>query len=378
MWIIDRYLLKQFVQVFCICWCSLTGLYIVFDAFSNLDEFMRHAEKSGNLMELMGKFYAIRAVYFFDRTSAVLAMISAMFTVTWIQRHNELTALMAAGISRKRVVIPVIVAAVAISVASAFNRELIIPRLRSDLSRNPNDLMGDAAQELKPRYDNETDILFSGFQTYANEQRIHKPRFLLPISLDPAGQTIVAADCYYQPTDANHPSGYLFKGVTEPLELLRGPTLRSQDRPIVFMPSEASAWLGPNQCFIASDVDFEQLSGGKGWRMFSSTPDLIAGLRNRSLDFGADVRVAIHSRVVQPFLDVTLLFLGLPLVLKRENRNMFAAIGLCVVLVIGFMLVSLAFQYLGSSVLLDPALAAWLPLMIFVPAAVAMYDRIDR
>ena len=27
-------------------------------------------------------------------------MIAAMFTVTWIQRHNELTAPMAAGISR--------------------------------------------------------------------------------------------------------------------------------------------------------------------------------------------------------------------------------------------------------------------------------------
>ena len=32
-----------------------------------------------------------------------------------------------------------------------------------------------------------------------------------------------------------------------------------------------------------------------------------------------DVRVTVHSRVVQPILDVTLLFLGLPLVVARGS-----------------------------------------------------------
>ena len=34
--IIDRYLLRQFVKTFVICYVSLTGLYIVFDAFTML------------------------------------------------------------------------------------------------------------------------------------------------------------------------------------------------------------------------------------------------------------------------------------------------------------------------------------------------------
>jgi lipopolysaccharide export system permease protein len=374
--IIDRYLLHQFVQVFIICWCSLTGLYIVFDAFSNLDEFMRYAEKQGNLLELMASFYAYKSIYFFDRTSAVLAMIAAMFTVTWIQRHHEMTALMAAGITRKRIIVPVIVAAVCVSGLSAVNREVVIPRLRTELARNPKDLMGDAAQELRPRYDNTTDILFRGQQTYANEMRIHNPSFLLPSSIDADGRQIAGTDCYYQLADAQHPSGYLFKGVTQPLEMLKEPSLGLKGRTVVFTPHSAT-WLAADQCFVASEVSFEQLCGGQAWRQFSSMVDLIAGLHNPSLDFGADIRVAIHSRMVQPLLDITLLFLGLPLVLSRENRNMFAAIGLCVVLVAGFMLLVLAFQYAGSSYLLDPALASWMPLMIFVPTAVAMFDRVE-
>jgi lipopolysaccharide export system permease protein len=98
--------------------------------------------------------------------------------------------------------------------------------------------------------------------------------------------------------------------------------------------------------------------------------ELIMGLRNRSLDFSADVRVAIHSRLVQPLLDVILLFLGLPLVLSRKNRNMFLAIGLSVVLVVCFMGVVLGCQFCGANLLLSPSLSAWLPLLIFVPWAV--------
>ena len=47
-------------------------------------------------------------------------------------------------------------------------------------------------------------------------------------------------------------------------------------------------------------------------------------------------------------------------------------------MVAGFMFVVLACQYLGSSLLISPALASWLPLMIFAPAALAMYDRVER
>jgi lipopolysaccharide export system permease protein len=375
--IIDRYLLRQFIQVFVICWLSLTGLYIVFDAFSNLDLFMQQAEEAGGLLPLMGRYYGWRSIGFFDRVSAVLAMIAAMFTVTWIQRHNELTALMAAGISRRRVVRPVIYASIVLCVISAFSREFVVPSLSGELSRDPNDLLGDKGQPFKPRFDHETDIMFQGDQTFASQQRIHKPRFRLPHSLDVHGRTLAALDCTYRPPVDGRPGGYLFQGVTEPAELLSEPSLTLHGRPIVITPASAAEWLSPDQCFVASDVTFDQLSGGFGWRQFASTADLVRGLHNPSLDFGADVRVAVHARIVQPFLDMTLLFLGLPLVLKRGNRNLFVAVGLCGLLVAGFMVLVLASQYLGSILLFSPDFAAWLPLMIFVPTAVFMFDRIE-
>ena len=61
--IIDRYMLRQFVQVLVICFLSLIGLYIVIDAFGHLDHFVDYAEKHGNLLGILVGYYALpRAV----------------------------------------------------------------------------------------------------------------------------------------------------------------------------------------------------------------------------------------------------------------------------------------------------------------------------
>jgi len=107
----------------------------------------------------MVSYYAYQSVFFFDRTSNLLVLMSAMFTVAWIQRHHEMTALMAAGVTRVRIVAPVIAAAVAITLLATINREVIMPRFRDQLAQRPGDLRGNVAQELPPEIDNETEIL---------------------------------------------------------------------------------------------------------------------------------------------------------------------------------------------------------------------------
>jgi lipopolysaccharide export system permease protein len=380
--IVDRYMSRQFAQVFLICFISLNGLYVVIDAFSNLDEFLRYTEGGGSLFGLLAEFYSYRSVFLFERMSSMLTMIAGMFTVTWIQRHNELTALTAAGVSRTRVILPIVLASTAISLGTAVGRELVIPRMAEELDREPKNLRGDSGQELKPRYDNETNILMQGVVTFANEKRIQQPNFILPEPLDKYGKQLSAENGYYQPPQGDRPGGYLLKKVAHADRLTSGPSLKQDGRRVIITPADEPNWLEPDECFVVSNVSFEQLTGGRSWRQFSSTADLIAGLSNPSLglagEFGADVRVSIHARLVQPLLDLTLLFLGLPLVLSGTNRNVFVAIGLCGAVSTAFMLVVLGCQYLGQISLIRPSLAAWVPLMIFVPVAVAMFDKIER
>jgi len=267
-----------------------------------------------------------------------------------------------------------VIAATSLSLLTVLVREIVIPRMAGELSKVPSDLLGDQGRLLTPRYDNRTDIFIRGKATYSNEQRIEKHDFLLPQGLDRYGDQLSDDNAYYRPASAGRPAGYLLQGVRTPQGLAQRESLSLGSRPVLLTPMD-HAWLAKDQCFVVSDLDFEQLKGGQNFRQFSSTLQLIRSLHNRSLDYVADVRVEAHCRIVQPLLDVTLLFLGLPLVLTRESRNVFLAIGLCLVVVALFMLVVIGFKQLGVQQLLRPAaLAAWAPLMICVPLAVRLTE----
>jgi lipopolysaccharide export system permease protein len=372
--IIDRYLVRQFVQLFLMAYVSLAGLYTVIDAFTNLDSFLDAAHKQGGgLLGLMLKFYAFRWLSFFDLTSGVLALLAAMFTLTLFRSRNEMTALLAAGIAKRRIALPVIAAAAIATLLAAAGRELVFPRFATQLSQNPKDLLGEAAQAVSPRYDNKTDILLHGSQTVARNQRIVRPNFQLPEILDRYGRYLVAEDAFYEPPSPGRPGGYRFSKVQQPAGLTEKPSVIGKGAvPIILCPSD-TPWLKADECFVVSDVDFHQLAGQTSWRHMS-TLQLLRTMRNESVDYGADLRVALHARLVKPFLDMNLLLLGLPLILGRENRNVFLAVALCVGVVAVFLLSVYCSQYLGSAVYTSPHFAAWLPLMIFVPIAAAMCE----
>jgi lipopolysaccharide export system permease protein len=79
----------------------------------------------------------------------------------------------------------------------------------------------------------------------------------------------------------------------------------------------------------------------------------------------------LHARLVQPLLDLSLVLLGIPLVLRGQTRNIFVAAGIGIVLVGVLLGVVLVCHALGKNYLLSAALAAWLPLLLFGPLAYA-------
>jgi lipopolysaccharide export system permease protein len=375
--IIDRYMLRQFVQVLIICFMSLIGLYIVIDAFGHLDHFVDYADEHGSLLGVLVGYYAFSAIKFFDRMSGVLTLVAVMFTVTWIQRHHEMTALLAAGVSRLRVLRPVLLGALCVSLFAAANREVVMPRIRHQLSLDSKNLGGEQQTDMQARFDT-NDILIGGDKIVPASQKIAGAKFILPRHLSRYGTQISANEAVFLPATATMPSGYLMTGVTQPKSLLKQATILTADNQPLIVTPPGNDWLKSDQLFVVSGLSFEFLAAGATWRDFASTPEMIRELRNPSTDLGADVRVAIHSRFMQPFLDVTLIFLGLPFVVTRTNRNPFLAIGLCLAVVTVFMGVLLGCQSLGTGGWLNPPLAAWLPLIIFAPLAAAMCDSLRQ
>ncbi len=368
---LDLYLLGAFLKVLVICFLSLTGLYIVIDVFGNLEEFIRHGERHGSLLVVIADYYGARVISFFDRTSAILVLIAVLFTITWFQRNNEMTAMMAGGVSKFRIVAPLILAALVVSVLATISRETVIPRVSHKLSRNAQDWWGERAKPVHPRYDNETDILFQGKHTVAKNRRIVEPHFRLPDAMQGFSSQLTAKSAFYHPPSADRPGGYLFHDVKRPENLDELRSVEQNGKKVILTPSD-TPWLRSTQCFVVSNISFEQLEGGMMWRQHSSTLQLLRALRNPSLDFGADVRVTVHTRLVQPLIDMTLLFLGIPLLLSREQHNVFRAAGLCLLVIAAFYLIVVTCQGLGASYLISPALAAWCPLLVGVPTAIML------
>ncbi len=369
LFVFNRYLLRLFAKVWFVWFASLTGMYFVVEVFTNLDEFIQISKSFGGWLAVLQEYFAPRIMSFFDRTYGLFALMSAICALAWMRMNNELTALMASGISNRQIIKPLLLAAMVMSVMGIANREFMLPRVRDKLARNAQDWAGSRARPLQPCYDHETDVFLNGRNAFTLDERIELPSFRLPRTISGFGPQISAKVAYHQRATHDRPSGYRFQGIEQPTSMADVPSAFIDGRPVVFSPHDTT-WLEPDECFVVSKVDFDQLTGGASWRQYASMPQLIGGLRNRSLAYGADVRLEVHRRLVQPFLDMTLFVLGLPVVLSRKGHGVVVCTGLCLLLTTLFFVVVMACHAMGQrGFLLSPALAAWGPLIVFVPLA---------
>lgn len=370
MTLIDRYVLQLYVKALIMSFLVLAGMYMLVDVFANLEEHVNNsADYRFKVPHLLFDYYGPRLLWIFDKTAGILAASAAIFAITWLQGTQELTAILAAGISPSRVIRPILFATLLLAGVGIANREVWLPSVRSQLARNAQDWKGDKAKNCTPQFDPRTDVLISGKRTIGKEQRIEEPFFRLTSpELAVWGRQITAESAWYLPFEKGRPAGYLLTGVKQPANLANTASLVIQGEPVLLSPRD-TAWLKPDQCFVVSVVSFEQFSLGSGWRQNLSTKELVFGLKNRSLNSGADILVSLHGRFVKPLLDIVLVFLGLPLVIGRGSRNVFVAGAICLSLMGTFFIVSLVCQGMGNNFLLRPTMAAWLPFMIFAPIA---------
>jgi lipopolysaccharide export system permease protein len=366
--LIDRYIGRAQLHAFVVVFVSLAGLYLVFDAFTNMEEFISHSATTGSLAKVLAGYYGCRLVLFFDTASPVVALASAMFALSWLERHNELTALLAAGVTRWRIARPVLVFSAVVALVAAGSRELVLPRIRESFARNAQDLRGDVLTSFAPRYDNSTEILFRGDGAQAAGSRIYAPSLVMPPQLAGHGPQITAGEAFWRAAEGERPSGYLLRGVTEPADIDALPPLEIDGRRVV-MSRSTEPWLQPRECFVVSDVTFEQLIGSTNWSQYSSTPELVRAIRNPSLGVGTDIPLRVHARFMAPLLDMSLVMLGIPLVLGPSRRGVFVAVGLCVLMTVVFFLAVLGCHSLVTGDAFSPAVGAWMPLLILAPLA---------
>ena len=150
--ILDRQRYWSFFKAYVICYVSLVGLFIVIDAFSNMDEFTKRADGVAETLQVMGHYYLIHQSLFFDYLCGVIGMMAAIFTVTWMQRNNEHLEILAAGVSTQRAIRPVLVSSVLVSTFAIANQELVMPPNAEELAKSHDD-DGQRTVPVSGRYD---------------------------------------------------------------------------------------------------------------------------------------------------------------------------------------------------------------------------------
>jgi lipopolysaccharide export system permease protein len=150
-------------------------------------------------------------------------------------------------------------------------------------------------------------------------------------------------------------------------------------------PPELDGWerpellemIDPGKYFLTvREADFDMITRNSKWFQFASTWHLYRELQKPDSSRAANMAVLFHTRLTRPILALILVVMGLSVLLRDQNRNVFISAGMCLVLCGLFFGAFFTCKSLGENDFLSPTLAAWLPVMVFGPLSVVMFDSV--
>ncbi|MEO1616508.1 MAG: LptF/LptG family permease [Planctomycetota bacterium] len=367
---IDRYILRLFLRTFLVCFASLSGIFVVFHAFTNMGDLADLAEERGvGIASVMGEYYGPYLLLLFDWTGAIISLMALLFVVGWLRRTGELTSTLAAGVSHGRVFRSMVFAALAIVLVQFASREFLLPSMRDELSMKSKDLTGDLPQPILPNYDNLSGILLEGQSIRPRSRQIQYPVFRLDVDYAGFGDVLAGQTAQWLEADEAHPEGYLLTSVHAPPGIDYIPSAGTDDR-LVLMTAKDQPWIASGECFVVTPINAEILQTDQSSTRLCSSAHLFGRLRNPAVHNPMSTHVLLHERLVRVPLDFALFLLGLPLVVNRGQKNLFVMIGAAMGMVVFFFALKTAGSAMGGGgYLLPPAIAAWMPLLVLGPFA---------
>jgi lipopolysaccharide export system permease protein len=362
--LLDRQLFFSYLKSYFVCFVSLMSLFIVVDLFTNLDNFAENHKGLEKLFTFIGTYYAAKSALIFDRLSEAIVLLAAMFTVAWTQRNNEILPLLSAGVSTRRVVQPVLVAAAVMVGVAVCNQELLIPTIDPNLVERKDDT-SEKEMEAKGGFES-NGILLRGTVAWKKNLSVSGFTVIFPTTIGFEGlPNLQAKEAFYMPADGERRACWKLVGTTPPRILTK--IVRDD---ILENPVDGKYIL------YVKEMDFDAVTRPKNWMMFESTAELLTEQSRVDPKQRTALMVLFHTRLTRPILSLLLVFMGLAVILRDQNRNIFISAGLCLGLCVVFFLAGFACKYLGDQEKVAPYVAAWLPFFVFGPLAVVMFDAV--
>lgn len=121
--IIDKYLVKQFLQTIGFGLLGFTIIFIVIDAMENLDDFIDQTVPALTVLH----YYVVFSPEIIRLITPVAVLFAALFTAGKAASLSELTAIKASGVSLFRFMLPFLITTFFVSIFSIYFSGFVVP-----------------------------------------------------------------------------------------------------------------------------------------------------------------------------------------------------------------------------------------------------------
>ena len=363
---LDRYVAGHFVGSYATAMLLMTGLFLVMDMASHLDDFLETwPDGSTAPVSYLVRYYLLTLPYLFLQVAPFVTLLAGMFTFNRLLSTNEVTAALAAGLSARRLVLPVLLSGVVLCLAMFLLREAVGRGLSA-----------------------ERDVL-----KYVLEERTHEVRFEDIAVTDTSGSPALIGAFYPEPLAGGPPRLVDLKVITRDRQ-------RGGRSDYFRIEAPEATWTGDfwrlrdglRSRIVHGDTTtplekepIEELIGYKlepevvlTYRRAQSEPlelsfsEVSELIRREPEDL--TYQTLWHYHLTFPLANLVLLLVGVPLLFTYERGRGAERMALGGILCVFYYALDFVFRTMGLSGGFSPVLAAWIPVLAFGSLGVVLFD----
>jgi lipopolysaccharide export system permease protein len=367
--LLDRYLFRELLAPWAVCLIGIQAFVAVFTVFSDAQKIQDAKLHFGDTIE----YAAASAMDFIPIVLPISLLLALLITLTHYARHNEITAMRAAGVSLWRICAPYFAVGLAGSAALFALNESLVPRGADRADRilhryvpNPDDT---ATQKEQTSYFNaRANRLwkFTAFHPKTAEMISPKVSWTLP-----DGKWLQV-----QAERAVFTSGvWIFYNAASSAQLtVNGPLMPMLATNVLAMPEFKET---PRD--MERDIRFskyERLNSRKLniplaelWAYLQAHPELPP-------DKASLWRTKFDGRLAAPWTCLVVVLIAIPFGAASGRRNLFFGVAGSIFICFGFFVIQQVSLAMGSGGHWPPWLAAWLPNLVFAGIGLLLTARV--
>lgn len=349
---LDWYIIRKFIGTYIYSILLIISISIVFDVNENLAKF---AQYHAPLKAIVFDYYANFVPYFANLFSPLFVFIAVIFFTSKLAGNSEIIAMLASGISFKRLLRPYMLSCVLISALSFYLSAFVIPHgnvVRQNFeTMYKNKKKNTAADNVMLHVDKG---VVAYIQHYDNE---HKHGY--GFSLDKFhNKNLVshttAMDIQYDTISDNKYHWTLIGWKTRRLQGLREQITQGAKKDTVLM------------------MEPTDLVYSKGQQETFTLPQLEEYISKQQVRGSANVvqyQVEYHKRIAASFASFILTIIGVSLSSKKRKGGMGLYLGIGLALSFLYIMLQTVSSTFAIQANFPPMLAAWVPNIIFAVVA---------